>query len=68
MSQKAFNRQVPQMMNERDRWVATQSDGTVLTDAADLDGLLTKLKALPDSNASIQRIPAANEPLFVGLR
>jgi Family of unknown function (DUF5678) len=52
----------------RNRWVAIQNDGTVLTDAADLDGLLTKLKMMPDSNASIQRIPAANEPLFVGLR
>ncbi len=52
----------------RDRWVAIQHDGTVLTDAADLDGLLTKLKTMPDSNASIQRIPAADEPFFLGLR
>ncbi len=52
----------------RNRWVAIQNDGTVLTDAADLDGLLTKFKTMPDSNASIQRIPAADEPLSVGLR
>jgi hypothetical protein len=52
----------------RDRWVAIQNGGRALTDAADLNGLITKLKTLPDSNAFIQRIPDANELLFVGLR
>jgi hypothetical protein len=52
----------------QDRWVAIQSDGTVVADALDLDGLLSLLAAMPDTKAAIQRIPALDEPVFVGLR
>ena len=52
----------------QNRWVAIQDDGTVIADADDLDTLLTALQLLPDSKASIQRVPAHGEPLFVGLR
>ena len=52
----------------RDRWVAIQDDGVVVADAEDLDGLLSHLQHVPDVRASIMRIPAADEPLFVGLR
>ena len=52
----------------RDRWVAIQDDGSVVADAEDLDGLLSYLQGVPDVRASIMRIPAADEPLFVGLR
>ena len=52
----------------RDRWVAIQDDGAVVADAEDLDGLLSYLQRVPDVRASIMRIPAADEPLFVGLR
>ena len=54
-----------------DRWVAIQDDGAIVADAEDLDGLLSHLQHLqhlPDVRASIMRIPAADEPLFVGLR
>jgi hypothetical protein len=50
------------------RWVAVLDDGSVLADANDLDALLTRLAELPAAKASIQRVPAADEPLFVGLR
>ena len=50
------------------RWVAVLDDGSVLADADDLDALLTRLAVLPAAKASIQRVPAADEPLFVGLR
>ena len=56
------------LQNYRNRWVAVQDDGRVVADANDLDALLTALKNLPDAKASIQRVPAADEPLFVGLR
>ena len=52
----------------RNRWVAVQDDGTIVADANDLDTLLIALQKLPDTKASIQRVPAADEPLFVGLR
>lgn len=52
----------------RDRWVAVEDDGNVVADAVDLDGLLTILQGMPAVKASIQRIPAADEPLFVGIR
>ena len=52
----------------QDRWVAIQSDGIVVADAADPHALLTLLATMPDTKAAIQRIPALNEPVFVGLR
>lgn len=52
----------------QNRWVAIQTDGTVVADAVDLHALLTLLAAMPDTKAAIQRIPALNEPVFVGLR
>ena len=52
----------------RDRWVAIRDDETVVADAEDLGGLLRLLEMTPAEGASIQRIPAADEPLFVGLR
>jgi Family of unknown function (DUF5678) len=52
----------------QDRWVAIQHDGTVVADAEDLEALLSLLQTMPDSKAAIQRIPAFNEPVFVGLR
>jgi Family of unknown function (DUF5678) len=56
------------MERYRNRWIAIQADGAVIADAEDLDGLLKQLKGLPDAKASIQRVPSADEPLFVGLR
>ncbi len=50
------------------RWVAVLADGSVFADADDLDALLTRLAELPAAKASIQRVPGADEPLFVGLR
>lgn len=52
----------------QNRWVAIQTDGTTVADAVDLNALLTLLATMPDTKASIQRIPALNEPVFVGLR
>lgn len=52
----------------RDRCFAIRDDGAVVADADDLDGLLPCLQRVPDVRASIMRIPAADEPLFVGLR
>jgi hypothetical protein len=52
----------------QDRWVAIQGDGNVVADAADLDALFSLLSAMPATKAAIQRIPALDEPVFVGLR
>jgi len=52
----------------RNRWIAVQDDGNVVADAETLNGLLVILETMPATQASIQRVPAADEPLFVGLR
>jgi hypothetical protein len=52
----------------RERWIALTTDGDVLADAEQIDELLDLLDARGLKAAQIQRIPAANEPLFVGLR
>lgn len=52
----------------RGRWVGLTSDGAVVADAAQLDELLDKLDECAGIDATVQRVPEANEPLFVGLR
>lgn len=52
----------------RNRWIAVQDDGNVVADAESLDQLLAVLATMPATQASIQRVPAADELLFVGLR
>lgn len=52
----------------RNRWIAVQDDGNVVADAETLDQLLVVLETMPATQASIQRVPATDEPLFVGLR
>ena len=73
VAQRAVCSAILSVVNENDlslyrnRWIAIEDDGTVVADADDLDGLLTALTSLPDSTASIQRVPAVNAPLFIGL-
>jgi hypothetical protein len=52
----------------RDRWVGLDRDGKVVADAEALDVLLDKLDASGIVGATVQRIPAVDEPFFVGLR
>jgi hypothetical protein len=52
----------------RERWVAFGADGTVLADAGEIDLLLDLLDQAGIGGTTIQRFPAANEPLFIGLR
>ena len=52
----------------RDRWVAVGDDGSVVADAATLEDLHRALPSTPAVHVVIQRVPAVDEPLFVGLR
>ncbi len=56
------------MKQFRNRWIAVHDDANVVADANTLDHLLVVLEAQPATQASIQRVPAADERLFVGLR
>ncbi len=52
----------------RGRVVGIDGDGHVVADAAELDELLDKLDAKGIVGVTVQRIPALDEPLFIGLR
>jgi hypothetical protein len=52
----------------RDRWVAVGDDGLVVADAATLENLHQTLASTPSVHVVIQRVPAVDDPLLVGLR
>jgi hypothetical protein len=52
----------------RGRWIALGDDGSVMADAAELDELFAVLDERQIDGTTIQRVPLADEPLFVGLR
>jgi hypothetical protein len=52
----------------RGRVVGIDAAGKVVADAAELDELLDKLDAFGIVGVTVQRIPALDEPLFIGLR
>lgn len=56
------------MERYRGRWVGVDAAGRVVADAEELDELLDSLDAAGIVGATVQRIPALDEPLFVGLR
>ncbi len=56
------------MERYRGRWVGVDAAGCVVADAEELDELLDSLDAAGIVGATVQRIPALDEPLFVGLR
>ena len=52
----------------RERWVAFDPNGAVMANAEYVDELLELLDQMNLVASANLRIPAANEPLFVGLR
>jgi hypothetical protein len=52
----------------RGRWVALRADGSVADDDEHLNDLLDRLEENHAVEVTVQRIPLADEPLFVGLR
>ena len=51
----------------RARWIATDDEGTVVADAENLGELLELLDTMPPIRTTVQRVPAADDPIFVGL-
>jgi hypothetical protein len=51
----------------RNQWVAIGDDGSVVAHNASFEDLDVVLSSLPPIHVVIRRIPAADEPLFVGL-
>lgn len=51
----------------RNSWVAVGDDGSVVAHEATFEELDATLSRLPPVHVVIRRIPAADEPLFVGL-
>jgi hypothetical protein len=51
----------------RNQWVAIGDDGAVIAHDASFETLDAALSKLPPTHVVIRRIPAADEPLFVGL-
>lgn len=51
----------------RGRWVAVDKAGEVLADAAELGILLDQASKAGLSATTVHRVPALDEPLFVGL-
>ena len=51
----------------RGRWVAVDLAGEVVADADELGLLLERLADLGISADTVQRVPAVDEPIFVGL-
>jgi hypothetical protein len=52
----------------RGRWVGVDSSGNVVADADEVDKLLDALDAAQIVGATVWRVPALDELLFVGLR
>ena len=51
----------------RGRWVALDGAGEVVADAGELGDLLAQLESEGLRADIVQRVPAADEPLFVGM-
>ncbi|MEK7425038.1 MAG: hypothetical protein AAB131_14505 [Actinomycetota bacterium] len=51
----------------RGRWVALDEAGEVVADAGELGTLLEYLESAGIHADTVQRVPAADDPLFVGL-
>lgn len=51
----------------RGRWVALDGAGDVVADADELGVLLEQLEAMGTHAHVVQRIPGADDPMFVGL-
>lgn len=51
----------------RARWIATNDEGIVVADAENLGELLELLDTMPAIRTTVQRVPAADDPMFVGL-
>lgn len=51
----------------RGRWVALDAAGEVVADAGELGDLLVQLETAGLRADIVQRVPAADDPLFVGL-
>ncbi|MEQ1874956.1 MAG: DUF5678 domain-containing protein [Ilumatobacteraceae bacterium] len=51
----------------RGRWVAVDQTGEVVADAAELGILLDQASKAGLSATTVHRVPALDEPLFVGL-
>jgi len=51
----------------RARWVALDDDGDVVADADELGVLLADLEAAGLIANMVQRVPGADDPLFVGV-
>lgn len=51
----------------RGRWVALDEAGDVVADADELGTLLENLASAGLHADTVQRVPSADEPLFVGL-
>ncbi len=51
----------------RGRWVALDDSGEVVADADELGSLLERLEAAGVHANMVQRVPAADDPMFVGL-
>ena len=52
----------------RGRWVAIGDEGEVVVDAGSLKELRTVLRTVtPDQHVVVWRIPALDEPLFIGV-
>jgi len=51
----------------RGRWVALDDTGNVVADSDELGELLERLEAVGLRANTVQRVPSADDPLFVGL-
>ena len=51
----------------RNQWVAIGDNGTVIAHDLSFEKLHEMLSAIPPVHALIRRIPAVDEPLFVGI-
>jgi hypothetical protein len=52
----------------RNRWIAVGDDGSIVAHEASFEALDETLSNLPALHVVIRRMPAADEPLFIGLR
>ena len=50
----------------RGRWVALDDTGNVVADSEELGALLGRLEAVGLRANTVQRVPGADDPLFVG--
>lgn len=55
------------MERYRGRWVALDSRGDVVADADEMADVFERLKSEGLSARTVQRVPDADDPMFVGL-